>query len=374
MQKLEYIDALRGWAIVGVLMVHCSQFGYNSYPLSIQNMMMNGARGVQLFYVISSFTLFLSFTYRYNTEAKPNFNYFIRRYFRIAPMYYVGVVYYLLQLRINTPTNSLPIENISFLGILSNIFFIHGFYPYWMNIVVPVGWSVAVEVQFYCLVPIIYRYVKTLNQAVQLLLLSIILNLFITTVFIKYTNGQTDSIWKDFLYFYLPNQLPVFVCGIIMFFISTEPRSNLKLDKKLLLLFCILFLVDIGSGKNIIFSDMLLFSFTFVLIGYMLSFKKYNIFVNSIVTHLGKISYSIYIVHFAVLYWMEKYNLINFVDSSIMYSTLLNFCVRFILLLSINLLICSISYKYIELPFQNIGKRIININEERLLSKSIPEI
>ena len=50
-----------------------------------------GQRGVQLFYMISAFTLYLSLDGR-RTEQHPWTNYFLRRFFRIAPLFYLVIV------------------------------------------------------------------------------------------------------------------------------------------------------------------------------------------------------------------------------------------------------------------------------------------
>ena len=93
--KLRFVDALRGFAILGVLVVHCGQIGINEYPSLVQNIILNGAMGVQLFFVASAFTIFLTYANLYDKEANPNVNFFIRRFFRIAPMYYLGIIYFL---------------------------------------------------------------------------------------------------------------------------------------------------------------------------------------------------------------------------------------------------------------------------------------
>ena len=51
-----------------------------------------GKYGVQLFFIASAFTLFLS---RHRRSEVGNKNFFIRRFFRIAPMYYLGIILYL---------------------------------------------------------------------------------------------------------------------------------------------------------------------------------------------------------------------------------------------------------------------------------------
>jgi len=51
-RRFDYLDALRGYAILSVIVVHASQyFGTDSSPAAAQ-FLSQGARGVQLFFVV----------------------------------------------------------------------------------------------------------------------------------------------------------------------------------------------------------------------------------------------------------------------------------------------------------------------------------
>src|SRR5690606_37748745 len=92
-KKYAYIDALRGLAVLGVILVHCGQRA-DLLPW-IRSITDQGARGVQLFFILSALTLFLSMEHRSSAgkiEKKEYF--FIRRFFRIAPMFYVAAFFY----------------------------------------------------------------------------------------------------------------------------------------------------------------------------------------------------------------------------------------------------------------------------------------
>lgn len=91
--KYDYIDALRGWAILGVVLTHCN---YQQLPSIGVNIMKSGGNGVQLFFVVSACTLWLSLTARKSEKGFIS-NFFIRRIFRIAPLYYLAIIYYLFQ-------------------------------------------------------------------------------------------------------------------------------------------------------------------------------------------------------------------------------------------------------------------------------------
>ena len=173
MGKLKYIDALRGIAVLGVVAVHCSQYGINNYPSYISRFFGQGARGVQLFFIVSAFTIFLSQKKRNSFEERPYRNFFVRRFFRIAPMYYLAIGYFIIQ----NFHKALLDKNWDW-GLVSNVFanltFLHGFSPYWINSLVPGGWSIAVEMTFYLIVPFLVTKIRTTNQAIWLMLIAIL--------------------------------------------------------------------------------------------------------------------------------------------------------------------------------------------------------
>lgn len=57
-QHLRYLDALRGIAVLGVILIHCTIF--TRQTAFFWSIGFTGQRGVRLFYVITAFTLFHS--------------------------------------------------------------------------------------------------------------------------------------------------------------------------------------------------------------------------------------------------------------------------------------------------------------------------
>lgn len=87
----DFVDALRGYAICAVLVVHTA----SAAPPTDGPMMRileQGARGVQLFFVTSALTLLMSWQYRNDGYAP----FIIRRIFRIAPLVWFATPGYLL--------------------------------------------------------------------------------------------------------------------------------------------------------------------------------------------------------------------------------------------------------------------------------------
>jgi hypothetical protein len=76
LQRVDYLDALRGIAILGVILVHSVILSHQGGLLGMVGL--TGQRGVQLFYMVSAFTLFMSLDSRH-TEQFQWSNFFIRR-------------------------------------------------------------------------------------------------------------------------------------------------------------------------------------------------------------------------------------------------------------------------------------------------------
>lgn len=354
--KLGYIDALRGIAVLGVILVHTSgQLKMNGI---ISNITSLGAKGVQLFFFISAFTLFLSFNKRKNKEFFPVSNFFIRRFFRIAPLYYLAILYYIIQ--------SYFLNNIiSFKEIALNFTFTHGFSPQFINSLVPGGWSIAVEMAFYVTVPLLVSKINNLNKAFLFLLFSLILRYLFTQYFALHpvNNDLTLNANANYLYWYLPNQLPCFAFGILFYFTTLSTKKIIL--KKITFnissiflssLFLSLFLFEKYILKSSFFDLNFIFCITCYFLATLLNDNTFSFLVNKITILIGKYSYSMYITHFIVLFISEKLFTIN--------TTFFYFIVYYVLIVIISFMVSIITYNLIEEKAQLICKRIINKREQ----------
>ncbi|MFT4033282.1 MAG: acyltransferase [Siphonobacter sp.] len=347
-RKYEYIDSLRGIAILLVLLVHASQLGsrLTFFPKPLADFITNGQFGVQLFFIVSSYTLMLSYESR-RTETHATRNFFLRRFFRIAPMYYLAVVYYALGRASNFHFSSFSRSKLNLLEILANLGFTHGFSPSFINHFVPGGWSIAVEMCFYCVLPLLYRKIRNLNDSLLLvvgsLLFSVGLNLLL----------KETSIGKyRFLYYYFPNQFPVFSLGILAYFIIKRPE-RIKSDTLLILVLSLFILSYLSIPAH--FQYGLLF---FVLI-VTLAKKPYPFFCNRILSYIGQISFSIYLIHFVLLHWLVSYKQVDFIPVTNFITASANFLIRYSILLGVSGVVAHFTYQYIEIPGQRLSKRFL---------------
>lgn len=354
MKKFDYIDSIRGIAILGVILCHVNSYGGISITVTsfFEKVTGFGAKGVQLFFIASAFTLFLSFQNRVKIEQSPIRNFFIRRFFRIAPLFYISMVYYSIQNGLN---HAYALSGDSFqtgLSVFFHFIFLHGWNPNWIDSIVPGEWSIGIEMSFYLLLPLLFIKIKNLKNAFDYLILSLILNIICQIILKDSSWFVSDKIKDNFLFFFLPNQLPIFFFGIIMYFIVVEHESVRKIHFTKYLIFFAILLFQLY--QSIHFSH-IFFGIVFLVFCVLLSIYRFPIFVNPVLNHIGKISFSLYLSHFAVIFWFNTLQ-IPIISSN----NLIEFWFKFFIVTSVSVLISTIIYNFVEIPFQNIGKHIIN--------------
>jgi len=359
--KFAFIDAARGWAFIFVLFLHCSQ-KFPNLPRWVQEACNRGNYGVQLFFIISALTLLLSYNKRKKYDRRPLLAFFIRRFFRIAPLFYLAAIIYPVLSYLDMFSNS----NINYLDVINTMFFIHGWDPERINLVVPGGWSIAVEMNFYLIFPILFLLLSNLKKSLMyggiILILSIMLSVLMRQ---NLTPFYPESLVRDFTFYWLPRQIPVFIIGFILFhclkdrlLLSNNNGGITQESIAQVCLSCGLISIVLLSTKTANSLPILyfLFSILFAIIIYGLAYYPIKILVNKISCGIGGVSFSAYITHFFVIHYVVGY-LDYFIISRF---PLLNFFIFCVCCLALTLLISSVSYFVVEMPGIKVGRRIIN--------------
>ncbi len=356
--RYNFIDSLRGWAIIGVLLAHTSIVGNVAYPSWLRNITyLNVApRGVQLFFVVSALTLCMSWTKRKEKEKYFLRNFYIRRFFRIAPLFYLAIIYFLF---IQGYWNG-NLNHFSFANIFTTFFFVNGVFPAWMNNIVYGGWTIAVEMMFYALFPLLVYTIRSVRVAMIVTFASMIVGQILRLSL--NTSPFLSQAYSTYTFEFFPSQFPVFLIGITTFLLSQEKLT--KKDKKFLFFSLVIFIVILVFQflfRIPIIAGHYLYGIFFGLLAYFLFVKPIKLFVNAMIIHIGKVSYSMYLCHIPTLWLMEKYNLIDFFPNM----PVLNFVVRFLMLLIFSSSIATILFYIIERPVQLLGKMLIDHSERK---------
>lgn len=356
-KKIDFIDALRGLAAFYVVIYHIGHVTWPAFnpPGFLTPFINNGGSGVILFFVLSAFTLCMSMESRSSNESNHVRNYFIRRFFRIAPLFYfilaVSIIRNIYIFNVfNTPQD-----------ILNNITFIFNFIPGKQSSIVWAGWTIGVEMAFYVIFPIIYKYSKTILSSILVLGIALVIREAFKHLLISYMGDSQST-----MLFYnttVVRHAPIFIIGMITFnvykdVINSDWLSRWKgMSMVTLGIFAFLTICynasffekyyDINFIKAVIFS--------MIMIG-LLAFRPKAI-VNRFSIFSGKISYSMYLVHPTVVYllspitWWIKTNVENeYASYSLLCITI--FCVVYA--------IATVTYKTIESIGNRSGKAVIN--------------
>ncbi len=361
-EKLDYIDIIRAIAILMVMFIHTSQtiHGLSGMVISISQY---GQMGVQLFFVASAYTMCLSHVRR-EKERKPLISFFARRYFRIAPLYYVAIiVYFLLEPYTHILSNiQLQYSQYNLQSIIANLLFIHGFVMSANNNIVPGGWSIGTEMAFYALFPMLFTLFSWVYKGWGiiylhwLIIFSVLLNIIIQLIIRNWFSITIIS--HPFIDWNLINRLPAFLLGMMIFFYhqnNTRFRFSTRIQIAifttitiiLIMLFQIkqdwmLILMPIGSGIS------------FVLLINIVKELQYS---NILLQRIGQVSYSMYIFHFIFVWCLVPKAIHKLADSM---DANLSFACSFLLATVATFFVAVFSNKYIEIPGIRLGKAIIS--------------
>lgn len=169
---LPFVDGLRGIAILAVLCAHGSMAAPgHSFSKPLTMLFASGTLGVQLFFLLSAFTLYASSQTRFRQDRRPVSSFYIRRSFRILPLWWLMIAAYAVLGRwCAFPWHEVaePGGGVTTGNVVAHATFTFGFFRDFVKTLVPGGWSLFVEETFYIFLPLVFARVRSLAGAIQL--------------------------------------------------------------------------------------------------------------------------------------------------------------------------------------------------------------
>lgn len=152
---LSYLDRLRAIAILGVLVVHASQFSFANLDFqqgpeqAIFTILSAGRFGVGLFFLLSGFLL--SYIYEPRISSKSSREYFLARFLRIWPLWlFFTIVWAIVYALTLSDTTGKPVDlQWIFIGVLLSAFFALWLSPNHFENFLGGAWSIQIEVVSY---------------------------------------------------------------------------------------------------------------------------------------------------------------------------------------------------------------------------------
>jgi peptidoglycan/LPS O-acetylase OafA/YrhL len=174
-----------------------------------------------------------------------------------------------------------------------------------------------------------------------------------------------------FTFFWFPVEFPVFVMGMLSYSVWKDRISG-RLAKThaeklvsltLLLVSGIIFLAGLPTQNGTLY----LSSFAFLPLQLALLVRPWQPLVNPVTRYLGKISYSMYLLHillFPFLVHALNHYAPGFFAGQVLRSDM-GVCIMLFVVLAVTLPVCTFTYFFIEQPGIRLGRRLIDWSERR---------
>jgi peptidoglycan/LPS O-acetylase OafA/YrhL len=334
---IPQIDGLRFVAIASVVLFHfySALEGRGAIPVPIP---LNGdlpKRGVELFFAISGFILGVPFAshYIFNAPKVRLREYFLRRLTRLEPPYFLS---FPLWMALQWVAAGRPFSDM-LPHLLSHAVYIHNFiYGAFPGAVNTVAWSLEIEVQFYTLVPILSLIFAISSPSVRrtvilvaMAAIGLLSNPLYRTTHFRYFIGY-------YLAFFLAGFL---VCDL---YITRKERKKSFAWEILALCMWPFVWQPAHSALHVLLPFMIVVLYLAAFRGRICS----AVFSYPVITDIGGMCYSIYLLHFPIIYVVKHITALWHIGSNFWVYCALQAC----LILPGVLLFCGAFFLLIERP------------------------
>lgn len=324
-------------------------YGHSLAHLKIENTLFHFSYlkyfpGVPIFFTVSGFLIF--WAYDRNPILK---KYMINRSLRLYPALYICLALTIFMLLISSSGKFINHKEF-YAWILTQISFFQFYTPdilrFW-GVGTPNGslWTIAVEVQFYILVPLLFLLFKLIKREILLLSL-IIISIFLNFIF----STIPENIFQKLTFVSIAPYLFNFLIGSLFYIYWDKLRKVIENKFFFWFFSYILYVTILGEvlGYSLLAYQMdnilqvfSVFFLAFVILSFAFSFKN----LSENLLNNNDISYGIYIYHMLVVNTLVEMNFINEIK-------------YLILVFIVTIILAYASWKIIEKPALGLKNKI----------------
>jgi peptidoglycan/LPS O-acetylase OafA/YrhL len=302
LDDIPEITAMRGYASLGVVVYHMLIITNLWMPTLLTSMALTWNTGVDFFFVLSGFLLSAPFIAQAGKQDLRD--YYVKRIFRILPVYYLSVVVVGFGFL-------LVYHDVTLQQIAANLFFVQSFFRSTFDSVNGVNWTLVIEEVFYATLPIFSLFFLRGRWKVALpvcLAVSLVYKYAVISAYGN-TGDLTFYLWQ------YPSYLANFALGATLanFYVYDEARAARRHASSIPLLACIGVLAATqywtgmayaGSNYRVLLPGELFpveyAALIYAAITSPLGSVVNRAFVNPAASYLGRVSYSMYTWHLPV--------------------------------------------------------------------------
>ncbi len=341
-QRLHSLDYLRAIAAIGIMVFHYTRYNTSDYYDAASVIERIGQYGVSIFYVLSGLTLY--HVYQNSIKSSDSIGrFYVKRIFRLYPILWLLVIGNIIRTMSHHDFSEIFL-------VLSGLF---GFVKWDSSLGGGIIWSVGNEIVFYSIFPLFVILSQKHKHSFRVVIA------IITSIYLYYTFIVLKTTHTSRYYWHVTtnplNNLFYFFSGYLLGLYFSKVRIAPIQNMLLLLAAIVLFIFHPASGNTInIISGFNRVIFTGICIIICFCFYKNSYalpqVIDSSLSFLGKISYSIYMLHSIIWSLTDKFFWSYYVNKP--------FVLQFALASIATLIVSYTTYNTIEKPFIRIGGKL----------------
>jgi len=356
----QIIPEIEGLRLISILLVVLSHINnnvlrvYPSSPLSAAGSRLaifleECGAGVNIFFFISGFILAIPFlkAYAYDQQKISLHHYYYRRLTRIEPPYIISLVLFLFAvLFILHQPFSYAIPH-----FIASALYVHNVIYNHISPINPVAWTLEIEIQYYIIFPL---FAIALFFKNNLLRRSSLFAFFVLTCMF---HPQEASLFnqKYFLTKSLFGYWYIFIAGIIVADLYLISKNFLSEKKNILFdlfgLAALFFIITLSGFQSLSYKFFIFICYAVLFVSIFKGKLLNKIFTNEWITIIGGMCYSIYLLHYAITYFIIQ----TFTKKIFSYNYLIDIVIQSLIIIPFILIISSIFFVLLERPFMDIN-------------------
>lgn len=353
-RRLEGLDVLRGIAILSVVVFHAYVVRPFAGPWWIK-WVAQGAEGVGLFFLISAWSLASSWRYRQGRDRRPIMSFWARRFWRIAPLYYVMLLVtgLLTRGKTNAVPHAIQHNPHTVNNLVAHVTFVFGWIPAFQNSWIGVEWSIGAEMTFYLFFPWLITRLPRKLWGAAIVGGSAVLTWFWPSLLTHIPGIHWPQWAGGYLVWAFPAQMVWFLAGLWLFTWKSRPKM--------------------GPAWGVAWGIMAIMvaNHSWGPTGMIVAWAAPNVLLlwltvndpqwlhgltrNRFLRYIGQRSYSLYLIHWVVLESVVM-RWVNLAGAS----NMSGFWVRLLATVPLSVALSEVAYRWIEQPGMAFGRRWIS--------------
>lgn len=342
MNRVHSIDYLRGVLAFLIMIYHYSNWENIFIPDASSFLAIIAIYGVSLFFIISGFSLTVTYIQVFNSFSVKNIlKFFLKRFARIYPLFWLITSIYLSLIFFSG--KDFP----DIYQIISNLTISFSFFSEY-SAFTPGGWSIGIEIFLYVFFPFLILFLNKYVYAEIILILFILTSIYISA-YLLYDISAAKDYWNKYLN--LINHVYFFIFGMIVGSFYYRYNNFFKINKSLIEITSILLIIIFiyypieGEVINLLLGENRIILTAFVFLIFLLivmynPYLNYKSRISRTFNFFGDISYTLYLLH-PIIYMIIN----HFIN--------INSMLKVILMMLLTVIASSIIYMLFEIKAQN---------------------